>query len=151
MKYFLTLFCLFFLVSCSNYIKYDKLKKDGYLFLFEDKPFSGSAYTYYSNGDISSKIYFKNGIKNRTESYGYYGELITTTEYEVLQIEISGVEKVIFIKEMEGAFESYSLDVYLEFYTDSINVKEDITSFLGEDEYYKDKEIKTTYYPKEKK
>ncbi len=72
--------------------------------------FSGKAYTYYDNGNIESVTLIANGVITDRKSFGYINDLISESQFFILNS--TKYSMLVFIIEKEGNYSSKYIDLY---------------------------------------
>ena len=85
MKKLLTILSLLIIISCSKEIELDQIVERGGLSyeVNNEKPFTGTTLSYHPNGQLESRIKYKNGLKDGlSESFHENGQLESRIKYK---------------------------------------------------------------------
>ena len=85
MKKLLPILSLLIIISCSKEIQLDQLvERNGLSYeVNNEKPFTGSTLSYYSNDQLESRIEYKDGLKDGlSETFNKNGQIIKSENYK---------------------------------------------------------------------
>ena len=85
MKKLLPILSILIIISCSKEIQLDQLvERNGLSYEINNKkPFTGSTLSYHSNGQLESRIEYKDGLKDGlSETFIENGQILTSKNYK---------------------------------------------------------------------
>ena len=85
MKKLLPILSLLIIISCSKEIQPDQLvERNGLSYeVNNEKPFTGATLSYHSNGQVESRIEYKNGLRDGlSETFNKNGQILESEHYK---------------------------------------------------------------------
>ena len=85
MKKLLPILSLLIIISCSKEIQLDQLvERNGLSYeVNNEKPFTGTTLSYHSNGQVESRIEYKNGLRDGlSETFNENGQILESENYK---------------------------------------------------------------------